>query len=76
MSEIRRNPIEIKEGSIINDKRVVDSEHVAFNEQHSIADIVRYASSLAGPDEVVYLAQEIISRCSKSDPLAPLEDAQ
>lgn len=50
MSEIKREPIKI----------VVDgAEMAAFDEHHTLADIVRYAIAQSDREEIVYLAETV-----------------
>lgn len=50
MSEIKREPIKI----------VINGEDLAaFDENHTLADIIRYAISQCDREEIIYLAETV-----------------
>ena len=65
MSEIQTPPIKLREGSAIvpetartnGDVIQADADTVAFTEQHTISDIIRYAASCCDIQEVILLAE-------------------
>jgi hypothetical protein len=54
VSEIKRKPIKLEE----KQNYVASAGDVVFSEQHTIADIIRYAISCSGVEDVEYVVSE------------------